>query len=477
MKIDMLFNALRVTFLCITSLAIVHAVSVPAAAQSLESALMPGALSTAHAKLEVECKNCHVVFERGAQMRLCMDCHKPVGSDIKAKTGFHGRLKSQECKQCHTEHKGREAKLVKLNESTFDHKQTDFQLKGKHLGKACASCHKPGIKHRETPTACISCHLKNDHHKGGMGKKCETCHNESSWKDAHFDHSTTKFPLINSHAKAKCADCHPDQRYAGTSTTCVSCHRDDDAHKGRNGARCENCHEETKWEDSSFQHSQTRFPLRDRHRGLKCDSCHKNSGAPEKVAMRCASCHLKDDPHKDSLGDKCERCHSERGWKNTRFDHNTDTKFPLKDKHKDAKCQDCHTDPGVQTKVPSNCFACHEKIDAEKGHKGRYGEKCETCHVPKGFKQTIFDHDRDTKFILVGKHREAKCDGCHKGNLYDSKPESICYNCHEKDDIHFKGYGNKCEECHIQESWRKTSKHDPNASYQLWLSKIMTPVK
>ena len=41
-----------------------------AAAQSLETALMPGPVVRAHAKLETLCRNCHVRMDRNAQVLL-----------------------------------------------------------------------------------------------------------------------------------------------------------------------------------------------------------------------------------------------------------------------------------------------------------------------------------------------------------------------------------------------------------------------
>ena len=42
-----------------------------------------------------ECANCHVKFDRAAQDGLCLDCHKEVGADVRAKQGYHGRLESR----------------------------------------------------------------------------------------------------------------------------------------------------------------------------------------------------------------------------------------------------------------------------------------------------------------------------------------------------------------------------------------------
>src|SRR5512135_1123335 len=101
--------------------AVLAASAHPAGAQSLETAIMPGAVIQGHAKLESACKNCHVPLDRSAQPRLCLDCHKHVASDVRSGSGYHGRIKERECRSCHTEHKGRAAKIVVLAEKTFDH--------------------------------------------------------------------------------------------------------------------------------------------------------------------------------------------------------------------------------------------------------------------------------------------------------------------------------------------------------------------
>src|SRR5207245_11706211 len=48
---------------------------------------------------------------------------------------------------------------------------------------------------------------------------CATCHNTTAWTTAIFDHSTTGFPLTNSHQMAPagkvsaCTDCHVNNNY------------------------------------------------------------------------------------------------------------------------------------------------------------------------------------------------------------------------------------------------------------------------
>ena len=111
--------------------------AVAAAAQSLEGALMPGPVIAGHAKLEADCGNCHVRFDRAAQDRLCMDCHKPVAADVRAKRGHHGRIDATTCRRCHTDHKGREMRIAAFDERTFDHAKTDFVLGGAHAKVVC----------------------------------------------------------------------------------------------------------------------------------------------------------------------------------------------------------------------------------------------------------------------------------------------------------------------------------------------------
>jgi len=441
-------------------------------AQSIESAIMPGRLIKGHADLEEKCEKCHVRFDRAAQQRLCLECHKPVAADVRAGLGFHGRLKEQNCRECHTEHKGRGARIVRLDEKGFDHARTDFPLRGKHEKKACNACHSSGLKHGKAPVECVACHRKVDKHKGNLGNQCSNCHDEKSWKETRFDHGKTKFMLRFAHDELACEKCHKDQRYTHTPRDCLSCHRADDTHKGTFGARCETCHKENKWKQPVFQHdTDTRFRLLERHRTVRCTGCHQGPLYRQKTPTRCPDCHRKDDVHKNSLGDKCDTCHTAKGWKGARFDHNRDTRFTLRDKHGTAKCESCHKPTSPHEKLQSRCNACHAEDDLKKGHKGRYGEKCESCHNEKGFKPSTFLHDRDTRFILREKHKQVKCENCHKGPSLQEKLGSRCFACHERDDMekgHKGRYGEKCETCHVEKQFKTTLfDHDRATTYPL----------
>jgi hypothetical protein len=427
-----------------------------------ESALMPGEVIQGHAKLEENCKECHVRFNKEAQTGLCSDCHKDVKADIQKHEGFHGRLGgNKECRECHTEHKGRNAKIVLLDTKNFDHSKTDFPLLGAHLKPEkvkCADCHEAKKKYREAPSECNACHRKDDKHKGSLGTDCKSCHNERTWKETRFDHSLekTRFALIGKHVDVKCSKCHVSQsQFKGVAHECVACHRKDDKHKGQYGKKCETCHTAKDWKKIEFDHdTQTKFKLLGKHELAKCVSCHK---APlftkEKTPTTCVACHHKDDVHKGGLGDKCATCHNEEKWKAAKFNHDKDTKFPLSGKHVTTKCDACHKPElkAAAVKLATTCIGCHKKDDK---HKDSFGAKCETCHKETDWKAIIFDHNRDTKYALKGKHGQVKCISCHTGNLYQQKLAQDCISCHTKDDVHKGKLGKRCESCHNEKEWK-----------------------
>jgi hypothetical protein len=63
--------------------------------------------------------------------------------------------------------------------------------------------------------------------------------------DRAFDHDRTRFPLLGKHKKVDCAECHT-KTIEKTPSTCVSCHKKDDVHRGRRPV-CETCHNANSW--------------------------------------------------------------------------------------------------------------------------------------------------------------------------------------------------------------------------------------
>ncbi|HWS03008.1 MAG TPA: cytochrome c3 family protein [Gammaproteobacteria bacterium] len=423
-----------------------------AQATKIETLIMPGEVIAGHAEYESECARCHERFSKTDQNRLCLDCHKDVNKDLAEKQGFHGRmqgLRDQECKQCHTDHKGRDADIVKLNRDSFDHKLADFELKGAHTALSCSSCHVADKLFREAPSACVDCHRKTDPHKKRLGEKCADCHVETSWKKTDYDHDKTDFALKGKHREVICSACHPNQRYENTPSDCNSCHALNDVHRGRNGTKCADCHDEQRWDKARFDHTKdTDFPLRDSHSKLACETCHTDALVDKKLATTCIGCHRADDTHHGRNGERCETCHSEKTWTESRFDHSLKTDFPLKGKHKEVLCNTCHRG-SLTDKLETGCIDCHRADDV---HLGKQGEDCARCHRETGWgDEVVFDHDL-TKFPLIGLHATAPCEECHASSTFQDVA-TRCADCHGQDDIHKQALGDDCARCHNPNGW------------------------
>ena len=437
-----------------------------AGAQGLESALSPGPLVRSHAKVEGDCAQCHVRFDRAAQDGRCLVCHKDVGQDLASRSGWHGRQKPQPCRTCHTDHRGRDMKIAEFDRSAFDHHQTDYVLHGKHAQLECTSCHQAGRKWRDAPGDCLACHRKDDKHDGSLGTRCGDCHNEQRWQEAKVDHDRTRFPLTGKHVDARCDACHKSKVYKDTPLTCIGCHRKDDKHKARYGDKCESCHGTRNWTGITFRHdTDTRFALRGRHREAKCDSCHTGILYRDKLGSACIDCHRKDDKHAGSLGTDCASCHGEQNWRDSgsRFDHDK-SRFKLRGGHAKVECKACHTTPRFRD-APSECVACHRKDDK---HEATLGTDCASCHGDANWKATRFDHAR-TRFALREGHASppVACTACHR-DLKSFRPTALeCLACHRKDDKHAGQLGGACESCHGQRDWRVSGYDHRKARFAL----------
>lgn len=424
-----------------------------ARAAGIETLLMPGKLTTAHAKLEAECSQCHDRADRGRQAALCMACHKDVASDVRGQSGFHGRLpaiEAAQCSACHSEHHGRDANMVRLRRTAFDHSKTDFALAGAHTSAPCEACHRPDRKYRDAPTGCADCHKSDDPHDGKLGAACGNCHEPGAWTHARFEHEKTRFALRDAHREVSCAACHAANRYSGTPTACASCHSPDDVHHGARGSDCANCHTTVAWKTSRFDHAkQAEFPLTGRHADLPCQQCHTTPGLNDPLPRDCAGCHRSDDAHASRFGVGCDSCHDTSAWKPSSFDHQRNARFELAGRHATPDCYACHTSVIARQKLGTDCAACHRTSDA---HGGRLGPDCAACHGVEGWRKDVnFDHDL-TGFPLVGLHVVVPCHACHVSPAFKGAPAD-CNDCHQRDDRHRGSLGKDCESCHSPNGW------------------------
>src|SRR5690606_26153421 len=82
---------------------------------------------------------------------------------------------------------------------------------------------------------------------------------------------------------------------------------------------------------------------------------------------------------------------------------------------------------------------------------------CEACHTAEGWDTLrdplAFDHDGDTGFPLLGRHRQAACRSCHFDLRFD-RPDltpDACASCHL--DVHQGQLGADCQQCHTTQDF------------------------
>ncbi len=115
-------------------------------------------------------------------------------------------------------------------------------LIGLHAPVPCEDCHK-SASYKGTATSCASCHT-DARHQSRLGSQCATCHTPNGWRLWRFEHDRqTRFGLAGAHKSLDCHACHKDKGPKATApTTCIGCHRQDDAHQGAFGSACDKCH-------------------------------------------------------------------------------------------------------------------------------------------------------------------------------------------------------------------------------------------
>lgn len=321
--------------------------------------------------VEVECLSCHADQTHQNTPTTCFGCHS--GDDV------HEGRSGEQCETCHNP--------SSWTDTSFDHGQnTDFALEGGHAELSCGDCHSEDPFDDVMDMSCVSCHLEDDDHDGHYGPECASCHTSSAWDDSIFDHSrSSDFTLNGSHATVACIDCHVEPIFETTpGDECSSCHLEDDAHKGKLGERCTNCHDESEWLAAPFfDHDLSSFPLLGEHDNIECTDCHESQVFTDTDAG-CVSCHLEDDSHDGVFDTNCGSCHNPVAWDLWLFDHNVQTDFEIDGAHVDVACDSCHRSSlASMRKTGDRCADCHRSDDV---HDGEFGPDCERCHSDTSFK-------------------------------------------------------------------------------------------
>ncbi|MFO0581188.1 MAG: hypothetical protein U0229_02855 [Anaeromyxobacter sp.] len=395
-----------------------------------------------------------------------------------------------DCQRCHGEDAWKPAK-------GFVHAKAKYPLEGKHARVECAKCHKPEQDPEQRKPApgqvafanatafvkytglqfgnCTDCH--KDPHQGRFGERCSSCHTVADWKKLsgaaaeRAFHDKTRYPLRGEHVEVKCTACHgpfPGQKAVFKNMAfgrCSDCHFD--AHEGQL-ARL-----------ALAGPLPANATLEGGRKGKKGKAQPVIASAPP-VA-----------------GPDCEACHTVNGFLPVKFDvaDHAKLEYRLEGAHRAVACALCHPkDPRLERRVPEamkkelarrkrplkvsqallaipkagDCRTCHRDP-----HGGQFdarltaaatvagaGTGCAACHVLESFKKVRFDHNKESRFPLDGKHTNAACGSCHKtgpDGAIKYKPLPLtCAGCHP--DIHqgqlaVKGQTD-CSRCHVSAGWK-----------------------
>jgi hypothetical protein len=350
----------------------------------------------AGAHLSASCRSCHASLDFKKASTLCADCHRdPHIGELGA-----------DCGRCHTPRN-----FIDRSAQLDAHRLTRFPLTGAHVTRDCQECHAPApqgqLQYVNTPVDCQACHLPQyqattdpNHVTAGFPTTCEQCHTPTTWSRARFDHRAAGFPLTGAHTTVPCASCHTNG-YAGTPTACVACHladyqgTTDPNHVAQNyPTDCSICHNTTSFQNASFNHATTSFPLTGRHTTTPCVQCHASgyTGTP----TACVACHNADyqtaaDPNHVGAGfsTDCASCHNTTSFQGARYTQHDALYFPIYSGAHNGRwnsCGTCHSLPSDYGVF--DCLGCHTNPGTDSHHNGVSGyqynsQACYTCH-PNG---------------------------------------------------------------------------------------------
>jgi hypothetical protein len=414
---------------------------------------------------KVNCIQCHVkpVFTNVG--KNCADCHADV----------HRRQMGSDCAQCHTV-KGWNVAPQQVK----DH-QNRFPLFGAHTAVECNACHTNLAvgQFLGLSTNCNSCHLSvwqntvNPNHAAAgpafASANCSGCHGFDSWLGATFDHSITGFLLTNGHANVPCSACHINNNYnlqiAPTDCGNAGCHlstwqQTNNPPHAQAGptfavANCSTCHTTVSWNNATFDHSITGFPLTGSHQLAPagkvnaCTDCHVNNNYNLTSAnTACYGCHQTAWISTQTIGgnvpnhitagfptSQCSTCHDTVTWADGQFNHAA-TGWPLTGAHADptkTPCSACHINNNYTlTAANTACYGCHQADwnstqtigGSVPNHiAAGFQTTCDSCHTTSSWLGATYQHE-----YFPIPHHSSVCNDCHQVSA--NYASFTCINCH-----------------------------------------------
>ncbi len=447
------------------------------------------------AHTSVECSNCHQGGFSGTPTD-CAACHQ---SNYNAAVNpSHTALAlPTDCASCHSTNPNWEPAL-------FPNHNNYYELIGAHaqIASNCITCHNGN--YTTTPNTCFGCHETDyngttnpQHAAAGFGTECQTCHSQTAWTPATFDHDNQYFPIYSGkHAGVwtLCSECHTTPSNFSVFS-CIDCHEHnrtdtDEHHQGVSGYvyasdACYACHPDGT-SSGAFNHNTSIFPLTGAHTTLNCQQCHQ-SGYPG-TPTECVACHQSNyntaaNPSHTvlAISTDCVSCHSTNpNWEPALFPQHNQY-FELIGRHAEISqnCTACHN--GNYNSTPDQCQGCHINAynNAQNPNHIAAGipVTCESCHNSFAWIPSTFNHT-STGFELVGQHASIACSSCHEGVITGLSPE--CISCHQENyntapNHVAQNYPTTCQMCHNSVAWNQVVFNHNNTNFPLTGAHISTP--
>ena len=473
------------------------------------------AQTSPHGDLAIPCMRCHttaswtevrspLLFDHDSTGFALRDQHKDVPCDQCHKSLVFTKTPTQ-CANCHEDvHRGELGALCERCHSTKSwlvpdmrqrHAQTRFTLLGAHMTAPCQACHTNEQKFEfvNIPVDCYGCHRADydattspAHRASGLGTNCIDCHSPSapSWP-ANFDHASTGFALVGAHVATPCVQCHTGGQFKKVSTQCDACHHvqfmataaPNHVSAGFS-TDCTQCHNSISYQQSTFNHATTRFPLTGAHATVNpCTACHISSPWSAQ-STACVNCHQADftatnNPPHTGFSTDCTSCHTVTAWQPATFDHSKSS-FPLTGAHASVPCASCHANNNFTT-APTTCVGCHQQnftAATNPPHTaGGFSTDCTTCHNSTAWQPSTFNHST-TRFPLTGAHAAVTpCTACHTVTPWSAQ-STTCVNCHQADyttanNPPHTGFPTDCTTCHTTTAWQPASFDHSKSSFPL----------
>jgi len=436
-------------------------------------------LTNGHAN--VPCASCHINNNYNLQIAPAdcgnSGCHLTTWQQTNNPTHSTAgsAFAASNCANCHT--------TQGWSSASFDHSITGFALVGTHMSPSptpCLACH---VNNNYTLNSadCLSCHQSAWNSTQTLGgnvpnhvtanfpstaSACAACHTITSWSNGVFDHSSTGFPLTNSHQLAPagkvtaCTQCHIGGNYnlqiAPTDCGNSGCHlttwqqTNNPTHSSAGSAfatsNCSTCHNTITWTTATFDHNTTGFPLTGAHTTTACALCHINNNYNLTTANTdCYGCHQSTWNSTATLGGNvpnhiaagfptslCSTCHNTVAWNPGMFNHTT-TGWALTGTHTTTPCSACHINNNYNlTAANTACYGCHQAAWNSTQTLGGsvpnhiaagYPTTCDTCHTTSNWLGATFNH---TYFPIP--HHGSVCNDCHQ--VATNYASFTCINCH-----------------------------------------------